>query len=212
MKRLVTIAAGFVGSLVAILVLPLMILNMLGGLISAIWLLVLGEWKPVALGSVTFLFSGPALGMALIPSVIFAMRPAEQCERSGNQVGVLIFGFVGFAYTFALFSVWCMAVMLCAVRISSGSTLLPLLLWSYGVALSPILWLAKKDQEGGRNEFSAIGVLVFSVAYILTAGSILFGNPLGKPAPLFGAVVLLGVLLMAVLGYIEHRSERGLPD
>lgn len=66
---------SFVTTLAALSV-PIMILNLLGGIISGIWLAILGEWGEIIRGIIFMVVSGIAISFALMPSLLFAAPAA----------------------------------------------------------------------------------------------------------------------------------------
>ncbi len=157
---------GFVATLTA-LTIPIMILNLLGGIISGIWLVILGEWGEIVRGIIFIVVSGFAISFALMPSLLFAGPAAMAIERGKKILGIFL-GSLSVLYTVALISVWCIWIMWLFVSSATDSSLIPLLIWSYGVALAPWMWLAQKDQQGGGgNEYSMFTIFFAQVSYIL---------------------------------------------
>ena len=64
--------------LLSVLAVPLSILNIFGGIVSGIWLAILGEWGLIGYGILALLVSGMGLGIAMAPGLIFA-GPAAAC-------------------------------------------------------------------------------------------------------------------------------------
>lgn len=67
------------------------------------------------------------------------------------------------------------------------------MLWSYGVAVGPIAWLAQKDLESG-NEYGMISTFFAQVAYLLVILAILF-----MEVSLFDVTVLFGIVMIVAL-------------
>jgi hypothetical protein len=188
------IQGGFVATLTAISV-PLMILNLFGGIISGIWLAILGEWGKIFRG-IFFVVaaSSIAIPIALIPSLIFT-APMAMAMNRGKKVLEILFASLSFLYKNALITIWCIWVMWFFVRSANESSLIPLLIWSYGVATDPWMWLAQKD----HNEFAIFSTLFAEAAYII--GMVLFflGATLGTIAVVFGAIMLIGGVIQIFL-------------
>lgn len=60
---------GLFGSLL----IPFMVLNLLGGIVSGIWLAILGRWEALGLGVAFFFTSKFLLSFALLPAVAIAL-------------------------------------------------------------------------------------------------------------------------------------------
>ena len=190
---------GFVTTLTALTV-PIMFLNLLGGIISGIWLAILGEWGEIFRGVLFMVISGFAISIALMPSLLFA-APAAMAIEKGKKLLGMFFGSLSVLYTIGLMTVWCIWIMWLFVSSANDSSLIPLLIWSYGVALAPWMWLAQKDQQGGGNEFSMFSIFFAQISYIL--GMILFflGATLGIIAVIFGAIMLFGGILQVFIAF-----------
>ena len=162
---------GFVATFTALTV-PIMILNLLGGIVSGIWLAILGEWGEIFRGILFMVISGFAISLALMPSLFFAIPAAKAIEK-GKKILGMFFGSLSVLYTFALMTIWCLWIMWLFISSTTDNSLIPLLIWSSGVALAPWMWLAQKDQQvGGGNEYSMFTLFFAQISYIL--GMILF--------------------------------------
>ena len=191
---------GFIATFTALTV-PIMILNLLGGIIAGIWLAILGEWGEIFRGILFMVVSGFAISIALMPSLLFA-APAAMAIEKGKKLLGMFFGSLSVLYTVALMTVWCIWIMWLFVSSATDSSLIPLLIWSYGVALAPWMWLAQKDQQGGGgNEYSMFTIFFAQVSYILAMVMFFLGATLGTIAVMFGAIMLLGAILQVSIAF-----------
>jgi len=191
--------SSFLATLTGLMV-PIMILNILGGIISGIWLAILGEWGEIIRGIIFMVVSGFAISFALMPSLLFA-GPAAIAIEKGKKILGIFFGSLSVLYTVALITVWCIWIMWLFVSSATENSLIPLLIWSYGVALAPWMWLAQKDQEGGGNEFSTFTTFFAQVAYILGMIMFFFGTTLGFVAIIFGVIMFIGTILQMAIAF-----------
>jgi hypothetical protein len=83
-----------------------MLLNLLGGIISGIWLVILGEWSEIFRGILFMVVSGFVISIALMPSLLFA-APAALAIQEGKKLLGMFFGSLSVMYTFALMTIWC---------------------------------------------------------------------------------------------------------
>lgn len=181
--------------LIAVLSIPLGLINTFGGIGAGIWLAILGEWGIIGYGIAAIIVSGIGLGIAMMPGVLFAL-PAATLYEKGNRFGFYFFGFLSAFYTIAVITVWCIAVLYFFVKQANPDSLIPILLWSYGVATAPIAWLAQKEMQGGGNQYSMISTFFAEVAYIIVILSILlFRVSLVDVLILFGIVMFFGLVL-----------------
>lgn len=171
---------------------PIMILNMAGGIVGGIWLVFLGEWRLIGIGILLLFTSHWILSILMIPSMPIAGIAVYFYEKN-NPLGHL-FGFISQLYTNILIIGTCVfAFLLCSSFYSGeiGLRYIPYLLWSWGMALGPWQFFASKEPD---NEFSAITLFSASVFYFLFLLSIFI-------SPLFGliTIILLGIVQLLVL-------------
>jgi hypothetical protein len=187
--------------------LPLMILNMLGGVVAGIWLIVLGNWLALAIGMAIAFLGNWVINIALMPSMLLFGGPATALQNSGKRVGALFFGCLNLLYIAALITFWCVGTLALLSALAKNYSVVAFTLFSYGCATAPWAYLAQKDQQSGGNEYSNTSVLFAEVAFI---GIGLF-NILGQPS--FGALlgVFAGFMALAVVLEIimaVHQSNR----
>lgn len=144
--------------------------------------------------------SGFAISIALMPQLLFA-APAGMAIEKGKKFLAMFFGSLSVLYTVALMTVWCIWVMWLFVTSATDSSLIPLLIWSYGVALAPWMWFAQKDQQGGGNEYSMFSVFFAQVSYILAMVMFFLGATLGTIAITFGAIMFVGAILLVFIAF-----------
>ena len=189
--------------ILSVLALPIGLLNMLGGVVSGIWLAILGKWGLIGYGILAMIFAGFGLGLAFMLGMIFA-GPAAYFMSTGNRIGALLFGFLSSAYTSLVLVIWCVAVLIYATKQSDAASYIPSILWSYGVATGPIAWLAEKDLQSG-NEFATILSFFVQLAFIISASSIILTpTPLYNVLMIFGSVMGVGLLIQFYAAYVEQ--------
>lgn len=194
--------------LASVVAIPLVLINGFGGIVSGIWLAILGEWGLIGTGIATLLVAGFALGFAIMPGMLLS-APAIMFLQKGNKLGFYVFGFLSTLYTMAVLTIWCTAVLYFFVERASIDSIIPVMLWSYGVAIGPIAWLAQKDLESG-NEYGMISTFFAQVAYLLAIIAILFIQ-----VSLFDVIVLFGIVMIVALVVqfrIAFEQEKGLPE
>lgn len=197
---------GFLATLTTLTV-PIVLLNILGGVISGIWLAFLGEWGQIIRGIIFIIVSGFAISFALMPSLIFAGPATLAMERGKKIIGIFLSSLAVF-YTVSLITIWCIWIMWLFVRSANESSLIPLLIWSYGVALAPWMWLAQKDQQAGGNEFSIFTTFFAQISYILAMIMFVLGAALGTIAIMFGSLMLIvAILQIAIVSGTEVKKS-----
>ncbi len=180
--------------LITALSVSLMILNMLGGVVSGIWLALLGEWGAVGRGILFFFVSTWLLGFALMPSMLLT-APAAYCAERGNTFGLVCFGALSSLYILALITVWCCGILFLFVKDATASSLIPRLIWSYGVATGPWAYMASKDQgPSGEGFASTLATFLAELAYLVIMLLVIF-----TPITLLGAIKVFGGFMLVGL-------------
>jgi hypothetical protein len=177
------------GILVKIFELPIIILNVFGFFGSAIWLLIIGQWRSVIGGIAAFFISNFVLGLALTPGLLIA-APGVYFAKRRITIGVYFFGFLSSLYTYALITAWCGAITFYFLSNVPVGAFWPLLIWAYGVATAPWTYMAQQDQSVG----AFIAAFFMQVASIVMMGALAFGASLAGAENLFGLVMVLGVI------------------
>ena len=173
---------------------------MFGGIISGIWLAILGKWGDIIRGIVFIVTSGFLVSFALMPGLLF-VGPAIIAMERGKRIGAVLFGSLSILYTAALITAWCICIMWLFMRSSSESSIIPSLIWSYGVALAPWMWLAQKDQQAGGNEFSIFTTLFAQISYIVAMIMFFLGATLGTIGVTFGVIMLIAAILQITIAF-----------
>lgn len=185
-------------SILTPLIFPIMILNIFGGIVAGIWLAILGEWGNIIQGIGFIVFSGLLISFALMPGLLFSGPAIIAMERGKKILGVFL-GFLSVLYTYALITIWCIWIMRLFVSSATESTIIPLLIWSYEVALAPWVWLAIKDQQGGGNEFSIFATFLTQIAYIVAMIMFFLSATLGTIAITFAVIMLIAAILQMTI-------------
>lgn len=180
-----------VARLLSALMLPLAALNMLGGIVSGIWLVALGDWRPVVVGVVGLFFTHHILGFAFLPGAAFAI-PGMHFLRRGNRPAAYISLFLSQLYTAAVITAWATLVMVLFVGRATPDTILPLLLFSYGVATGPLAYLAQQEQKSGGGEAAVVSTVAAEFAYIIAGVAVLL-----LPVTLFTVAAIIGTVMAA---------------
>jgi hypothetical protein len=176
---------------------------MLGGVISGIWLAILGHWGAIGYGLLFLAFSSFGLGLAMIPGLIFAAPAASMVEK-GSKIGGYFLGLLSTLYTYGVLTAWCLAILTYYLKNADNESIIPLLIWSYGVATGPIAWMAHKE----RNEYSMISTFFIQLAYLIDIVGILFVDvSVSDMMMIFGIVMTVGLVIQFTLAYITEKSS-----
>ena len=192
-----------------VLILPLSLLNLSGGIGSGIWLAILGEYWAIGYGLVG-LFSHFLLATVIIPGLVLA-GPAAVLVGKGKTFLAFPLLLLSQLYTYAVITVWCMFVFYMFTSQVNEVTYWPLLIWSYSVALGPWNYLAHKETQGGRGDGLTITTFFAQVAYLVVALVVIFSSvTLMGLAVIFGVIMLAGMLIQTGIALAMLREERRL--
>lgn len=185
--------------LVNVLLVPLMVLDVFGGVVSGIWLLIIGDWRSVLLGIGIVIVSSFSLSILMLPSLLFAGLAALG-KRGGRIIAVVL----SLLYIGAIIVIWCSVVLFLFGRQLSPKNLVPVMIWSHGVAVGPWAYLASHED----NPHSMLSTFFADLGYVVVLLMVFFGSP----SFLDLVLVLAGFMLVAqvtnlVLAVILIREE-----
>jgi hypothetical protein len=150
----------------------LLLLNALGGIVSGIWLAVIGEWWALGVGLLGLFASHFLVSILLMPGLLIAAPAAALSER-GRQGPAMVLAGLSSLYTATLIAAWGVGILYFFASRATPHSVIPLLIWSYGVANGPWSFLASKDQQAGGNEYSAMATFFLQVGYVVAIALIL---------------------------------------
>ena len=163
----------FLAQLATLLSLPVLFINSFGGIIAFVWLIFESEWTLIIQGIVAFFVSSFIVAIAFLPAFGVAFIGMFFYKMKIKILAYPIF-YISTLLNIAVISIWTFLVFNYALVNSSPETsLIPITLWAYGVAVGPIQYMASK--EGSENvgaqlltTFSALGSLwmVFAISFL----------------------------------------------
>lgn len=172
------------------------IANNAGGIVFAIWLAVRGEWLLIVLGVLAALGCNIVLKYALMLQGLF-MLPMSVAVRKGVRAPIYLLVFLSQAYAAVLMTGWCLVVFVYAFNLSLSrpDAIIPILGWSYGVAMAPWAYLVWHE-TGVSGEpppsfilvfFACLASIVMVVTFLIGGGTIYAYIP-------FFILMILGLL------------------
>lgn len=175
-----------------------MVLNAFGGIVSGIWIAVLGEWWAIGFGILIIAASTFVISIALLPGMGLAAGGIALGQKSTADMMLLML--MSSLYTVAVITVWCVGMLLVFLSRATHHSWIPLLIWSYGLATGPWTYMASKESQGGGGEGSVIAAFFAQLAYVvMVAVGLIFGGTVLSMAKVFGGVMLVGVLIQVVM-------------
>lgn len=186
---------------------PIMILNLGGGIAGGIWFAVLGNWLAIAVGIGIAIFGNWLISFALMPAMLLFGAPGAALQERGKNTAAIFLGLLNAVYVSALITVWCVGTLYLLDALSATHSVVPLALFSYGSGTASWAYLAQKDRDRGGNEFTTISVLFAEVAFVVVGIVLIFG------ASQFSTLILIFSAFMAVsvitqMIFAVHLSRR----
>lgn len=194
-------------AIASVLLIPIFIFNLLGDIVAGIWLAILRDWEALWIGILAIFASHFPLSLLLMVGMLFAL-PAQYFIKKNNRGGILICSFFSLSYTLVLITIWSLTVLWFFISSATSQNIIPRLIWSYGTAMSPWMFFAQKDQQGGGNEYSMISLLFAEVAYISVMIMVLFMNvTLKNIIMVFGSIMTIGLIIEMAIGIRQAAAE-----
>ena len=194
--------------LINVLSLPLMVLNLLGGIVSGIWLAILGEWGTIGWGILAIGISTFGISLALMPVMLLAV-PVVWSEKKGKSLLSLLLSSLGGLYTLGVLSAWCLGVLFFFTKEVTHSGLIPTLIWSYGVAIGPWSYMASKERPGGGSEFYSLLATFFAeIAYVSIILIGLFTSiTRGQAIIIFLTIMAIAFMTQLFVAYVIEKTK-----
>jgi hypothetical protein len=186
------------GGLMTLLTVPLFFLNMFGGMVSGIWLMILGRWGEFGLG-IFILFAGSfLLGLVIMPSFLLQAGGGALLQKGKSITGFLLMLLGGLWIYFVVY-IWCGATFVTMIDGANGHPW-PLALWGYANAVGPWAYMASKDREATGSTIvvfvAQLGCVSMMIGYLFLHAT---PNVVGL-APYLLPFIGLGALAQIALG------------
>jgi hypothetical protein len=190
------------GTIISLLSWPILILNFAGVIVGGIWLLISGEWLLVIIGVVLAFVSEMIIGILSGPAFLLwgAGNIASETEKQNGFFVALL----GTLYITALRIVWCLVILNRFTAMPDRSTsIIPVLLLSYGAATFPWQNLARKDIN---NPHSLLSSFFTQIAFVVVMFMYGFKAEFKTIAVVFSAIVVFMELMQIIFGLYEEKS------
>lgn len=179
---------GFLEGLLMVIVVPLSLLNLLGGIISWIWLLFAGGWRLIILsliaGFIAILLVSLLLTITYAISVPILQYAINHRKRALLSIGVLISSFL---HSFIVYVVSSF-LFLFIIGMGAGYPNVPVAMLAYSLAMAPWTYMAQGEWSNNRDSngldattltifFLSLG-LAFSLIAFLISGNATIVQPI----------------------------------
>jgi len=190
-------------ALVALVAIPLALLNLLAGIAGCIWLAFEGEWGLIGIG-LLYAFTGTFIvSLALLPTFLL-IAPISAAAERGNTALAFFLGLPSMAWTYIVLFGSCFLFMSYAAALGR-TPLVPYLLWAYATALGPWSYMARKEAQSG-NEASLYTVSGAQLATMLMGIALLI-DPTDHSLDRLIFWMIPGVCLAALLQGLNIYTE-----
>ncbi len=201
------VAAGVLG-VAGLLMLLIFVFNLLAGIVGGIWLLCLGQWHIVLGGLIAAIVTHTIYyTIASIP-LVGLMALVSFFYRKKSRLGVAFIGLIAGLFDSLLVVGWLALVFIYFLKISfeNDITLLPILLFAYGVAATPIISMSRGEDPNNQNTNLTIAIVV--IGSILVVILSLLGLPLIYPVVVLVILMIIKTLAMTVLIVSEMSKKQ----
>ena len=153
-----------------LIALPVILLNVFGGIVAAIWLGTNGQLSAVLIG--LGILVGGVIGsiFVLAPAAFLAPAAVAALER-GNKSLAYILLLISLIYTFGIFAIWGYLVFSYFISVIPQDLRLPGVIFSYAVANGLVGFLGSKEKENQQTQISSgIFMITCLVAMVVAYG------------------------------------------
>lgn len=203
---IVTIVLGCM----AVLPVGIMVLNVFGLIVSGIWLAWLGMWSDLRWGIGLMIVGGLCLAVLLTPSFAFIAAAGVWIERNRHsRIIVPLCVLLGSLCLIAAIALWCLNVLWLFAADASEQTVIPLLLWSYGVAILPIMVIVGEDARHNQESSAGFTAFFINLAYIVAGLRVWWERQLDSGLFwTFAAVMFAGFIFHWLSEYVDREEEK----
>lgn len=156
-------------SLITIFLLPIILLNLAGGIVAGIWLIAVGKWVLIVSALISTIVATWILGLLIAPTLIFA-RPLTWATERGKHTLIFILGALLSMWTYALMLFYSVGSFIFIFNNYEGGMKLPYLLLAYAVSTGPWAYMAKGEslygEVGAGTNIPLFGACIASIAMI----------------------------------------------
>lgn len=182
------------------------IFNVLVGIVPTIWLLIEGGWPIIIIGVVFGFVSAFLVFIVNIPNLFLSAPFLLLFIKFGEKRKFLIstfFYFLSTLYSSIVISIWSIVIIGTALEFADEYSVLPLLLWSYVVALGPWMYSIRGDTSS-----SATSIVVYAMfSYLISIIIILLGLPLFLVSWTFIIIMILGQIVLSIVLYRYMKKD-----
>jgi hypothetical protein len=199
-------------SFLALLTVPIMLLNFGGGIVGGIWLLFLGKWAlVVGVLLVSWAGGGFAVSLVMMPGNLLFGLPSTKLLQRGNTVLAYVFAALCWIYNYLIMTAWSVVAFVFVLSHYAGGSIWPYLLFAYSAATGLWTYMAQHETRGGNEDAPGTTVPVFfaCVGAVTMMGITLWGNAnVVSLASAFGAAMCVSLVIQSISFFSMARALR----
>jgi len=178
-----------------------MLFNFFGGIVAFVWLLIIHQWRDVVMGIAASFIMPFAYSILTLPTFLFAAGIPWLNEKK-RIVLATILGFIVSLYFNILMVFWVLYVYSTFVFSCPKGAEIPSFLWGYSVMISPIGYMASKEDSDTHG--TTLGVLLAVITYFVL--TLIPAHP-GVRLLLSIVIAIIFSLFAAFLAYAGMKAQ-----
>lgn len=195
-------------AVVAALMLPLVAMNMLGGLVGIVWLMVLGEWGSLGYALVFTMGGAFLCGLALMPGLL-ASAPGLAMYDKGGATRIFSYPLIGLGllWTHVVMVFWALVVFAYFFKRADAASMVPTMLVAYLVATAPWSYMAQKTAQSD-SDASVLHIFFLQASCVAVALALALGDwTFRSSATMLVAIMAVAVLVSAIDAFSRLRTD-----
>jgi hypothetical protein len=190
-------------ALLKLILVPLLLFNLLAGIVGGVWLLLLGEWRMLG-GALLATILGMLLSGTVSRPGMLALAHATLLRAKGGPLRVAyLLLFAGILWACIVMSAWALCWFEYFRSRSVNISIVPRLLVAFSVATGPWEYMAQRDPRTGGPSF---GLLFFKIACFTAFVMLAFAGA-EQSTTLATFLVIMGIALILEVGMGVATAE-----
>ena len=149
----------------AIVAIPIMILNFLSGIVGGIWLGVLGYWYVILIGLGLTVAGTFLVSLLLMPGMLFIAPMLGNERLAQSKFAMIPLTFCSVFYTYCVMGIWAIGIYWYFAQNVGPNAVVPVVLWSYSTATAVWSYMAQKEAQTG-NDYSTLSAFFHQIGCI----------------------------------------------
>lgn len=196
-------------SLITLMSLPVLFLNLLGGIVGLIWLAILGDFRTIVLAIALAVVSKFIVSIMLAPGWLLAVfvKPLSEKKRF---ITLFILACLGLSYTYSIMALWCITTFKFFASRSADHAQFPFLLFAYAVATGVWSAMAKTDVAIDPNSKSLNATFAAQIGSLIMISISVIQNEVPDKSTLaigFSIPMILMLGSELYFTYLETKQE-----